>query len=127
MASVNNLYIKRTDFTSMTGDMTFENVKGFYYEGSFYKDFKELYIDGNDLVVITNINNYKIASTNHVWNLVYIDNTWLHLDLTWDDPVSEDNEDILDDKYFLISTDKLLTLDKSDSHHFNKNLYLETK
>ena len=66
MASVNNLYIKRTDFTSMTGDMTFENVKGFYYEGSFYKDFKELYIDGNDLVVITNINNYKTIFKNYV-------------------------------------------------------------
>ena len=66
MVSVNNLYIKRTDFTSMTGDMTFENVKGFYYEGSFYKDFKELYIDGNDLVVITNINNYKTIFKNYV-------------------------------------------------------------
>lgn len=66
MASANNLYIKRTDFTSMTKDMTFENVNGFYYEGSFYKDFKELYIDGNDLVVITNINNYKTIFKNYV-------------------------------------------------------------
>ena len=66
MASANSLYIKRTDFTSMTEDMTFENVNGFYYEGSFYKDFKELYIDGNDLVVITNINNYKTIFKNYV-------------------------------------------------------------
>lgn len=88
---------------------------------SSYTDAMAIFLEKFD------INNYKIASTNHVWNLVYIDNTWLHLDLTWDDPVSEDNKDILDDKYFLISTDNLLTLDKSDSHHFNKNLYLEAK
>ena len=36
-----------------------------------------------------NIPNYKIASGTHVWNAVYINNTWLHLDLTWDDPVSK--------------------------------------
>ena len=31
------------------------------------------------------IKNYKIASSNHVWNYVYIENNWYHLDLTWDE------------------------------------------
>ena len=35
-----------------------------------------------------NIDNYKIASNTHIWNLVKINNKWLHLDPTWDDPVT---------------------------------------
>lgn len=74
-----------------------------------------------------NINNYKIASEEHIWNLVYLNNNWLHLDLTWDDPVNENSKDILDYNYYLITTKKLKEIDNSKSHRFNKDFYLELK
>jgi len=78
--------------------------------------------------------NYKIATTNkttgHVWNVVKINNEWLHLDLTWDDPVSSDNKDYLYHKYFLIDTEELMTADSnitSEEHNFNQAIYSELK
>ena len=72
------------------------------------------------------IKNYKIASKTHVWNAVYVNGKWLHLDLTWDDPVSNRGP-ILDHKYFLISNEELLRADDEniDSHEFNKTIYLQ--
>jgi len=72
------------------------------------------------------IKNYKIASTTHVWNAVYIDNTWYHLDLTWDDPVS-DRGPILDYSYFLINNNQLKEADGEEitTHNFDKTIYLE--
>ena len=73
-----------------------------------------------------NIKNYRILSKSHVWNFVYVEGEWLHLDLTWDDPTSEDNTDRLTDKYFLISTEELEQ--KNDGEHdFDKNIYIEAK
>lgn len=68
MVLAENIYLKQSDLINMTGDMTFVNVKSIYYEGSFYKDVKELYIEGNNLIVITNNNNYKIIITDYVKN-----------------------------------------------------------
>lgn len=70
--------------------------------------------------------NYKIASDSHVWNAVLVDNKWLHLDLTWDDPVSEQGVDYLYHKYFLVNNDELLKADGTlNNHIFNKSIYLE--
>lgn len=82
--------------------------------------------------------NYKIATTNqndnktegHVWNAVKVNEEWLHLDLTWDDPVSSDGKDYLYHKYFLIDTQELITADSnitSEEHNFNKAIYTELK
>lgn len=80
------------------------------------------------------ITNYKVATTNetsgHVWNALELNNEWLHLDLTWDDPVSSDNKDYLYHKYFLINTEELITADSnitSKEHLFNKSIYTELK
>lgn len=70
------------------------------------------------------IPNYKITSEAHVWNMVYIDNKWLHLDLTFDDPILSNGKEIISHKYFLITTDQLLKLDKQE-HNFNKNIFKE--
>lgn len=85
-----------------------------------------------------NIKNYKIATTKesissssngHIWNAVYLNNQWLHLDLTWDDPVSDDGKDYLYHKYFLIDTTTLNKVDSGkveiEEHNFDKNYYLE--
>lgn len=68
------------------------------------------------------IPNYKIATENHIWNYVKIDNEWLHLDLTWDDPVSNDGKDILDDSFFLITDDELKNIEKEE-HIYNADIY----
>ncbi len=72
--------------------------------------------------------NYKIASEEHVWNAVYIDNNWYHLDLTWDDPISTSGRDILLHDYFLISDNDLTKLDMKATkreHIYNRDIYLE--
>ena len=71
------------------------------------------------------IPNYRISSDTHIWNLVYIDNNWYHLDLTWDDPTREDNIDTLLHTYFLINTNKLKSLNTSH-HNFDETIYKET-
>lgn len=73
-----------------------------------------------------NIDNYKITSDNHVWNLVNLNNKWLHLDLTWDDPVTSDGSERLEEIFFLI-TDKRLKQLNVDEHNYDKNVYLELK
>lgn len=71
-----------------------------------------------------NIINYKISNDQHIWNLVFLDGTWYHLDLTWDDPVSEKN--ITRDNYFLIKTDTLKKLD-DNVHYFKNDYFPETR
>lgn len=72
------------------------------------------------------VNNFKIGTDKHVWNAIYLDNKWQHIDMTWDDPVTSNNTQILSHDYFLISTLKLKQLDKT-SHNFDTKLYLEFK
>lgn len=69
-----------------------------------------------------NIINYKISNDEHIWNLVYIDGSWYHLDLTWDDPISDMN--VNRDTYFLITTETLEKLNDG-THNFNKTIYKE--
>lgn len=74
------------------------------------------------------IPNFKIASATHIWNAVYLNDSWLHLDLTWDDPVSASGRDILDHSYFLIDDETLTTLDeKIKEHIYDIDVYLEFK
>lgn len=71
--------------------------------------------------------NYKVASKTHVWNAVKINGKWKHIDLTWDDPVSEDHSvnNILH-KFYLIDTESLEEFDIKD-HTFDKSIYVELK
>lgn len=70
------------------------------------------------------IDNYKIASDNHIWNLVKINNKWLHLDLTWDDPVTQTGVQKLEDIFMLIDNKELKEL-KVTQHKYDKNIYKE--
>lgn len=83
-----------------------------------YSDAMKIFLDRFGII------NYKISSENHVWNLVYIDGNWYHLDLTWDDPVVDTGVDILEYNYFLITTEELHTIEK-EQHNFNTDVYLE--
>ena len=73
-----------------------------------------------------NIQNYKINSENHIWNLVELDGKWYHLDVTWDDPIASDGKQYLIHNFFMISTEELLKLDRLE-HNFDKETYLEAK
>ncbi len=70
--------------------------------------------------------NFKISSEDHVWNGVYINGKWLHLDLTWDDPITSNDRDVLEHSYFLITNEKLKNLQKSRKDHtFKVARYME--
>ena len=82
--------------------------------------------------------NFKVATTSdeisyesngHIWNAVKIDDEWLHLDLTWDDPVSSDGKNYLYHKYFLVTTEEMKASDYGnvsvEEHNFNKAIYQE--
>mgnify|MGYP004551798397 FL=1 len=85
------------------------------------------YTDAMELVLERmNVISYKVASENHIWNGVNLDNKWYHLDLTWDDPVTPDNSQILDNSFFLIDTNKLLEIETTE-HQFNQDIYTELK
>ena len=66
--------------------------------------------------------NYKISTNSHIWNVVYINGTWKHLDLTWDDPVTNTGEDILEYNFFLISDEELENKNTSQ-HNYDKSIY----
>ncbi len=83
-----------------------------------YTDAMALFLDK------MNIPNIKIASSNHIWNVVYIDGEWKHLDLTWDDPVVNTGENILTYNYYLIST-KELEEKQDNQHNYNKDIFKE--
>jgi len=68
------------------------------------------------------IENYKISNETHIWNLVYINGIWTHLDSTWDDPISDRN--LNRDTYFLITYDELVALN-DETHSFDKKIYTE--
>lgn len=107
-------------------DQTYQSstAYGVLFEGygicSGYSDAMAIFLDK------LKIPNYKISNDNHIWNLVYIDNSWLHIDLTWDDPISSTGKDYLNYDYFLITTEELEKLDDNE-HSFNSDLFKEAK
>ncbi len=83
-----------------------------------YTDSMAIFL--NDL----GIKNFRVSSDAHVWNAVYVENSWYNLDLTWDDPVTPDRRNLLEYNYFLINTEKLKTLG-DNQHNFNTEVYKE--
>ncbi len=103
-----------------------------YATCSGYTDAMALFLEKME------IKNFKVATelmqkdiSGHVWNAVYLDNQWLHLDLTWDDPVSSDGKDYLQHKYFLITSEELEEADTGEvvvkEHIFSERIYPELK
>lgn len=122
----NSLYDKeRASIIESGGETDFSNSHkaiGPLVDGlslcSGYSDAMKIFLDK------LGVTNYKISNSRHIWNLVYIDNAWLHLDLTWDDPITNTGENLLLHNFFLIDTDALLKLD-SEGHNFNPDYYKE--
>lgn len=70
--------------------------------------------------------NYRVATNEHIWNLVNINGNYLHIDATWDDPVTSNGSDQLLHDFFLINNQRLQQLDKTQ-HVFDTNIYIEGK
>ncbi len=129
-----------------------ENGKSKYQSNTAWGPLFEGYATCNGYtdamaIILTKLGykNYKIAttpdqisykSTGHVWNAVYVDLNdkkgprWLHIDLTWDDPVSKNGKDYLYHKYFLVDNEAIKKVDsegetKIEEHNFDASVYLE--
>ena len=85
---------------------------------SGYSDAMKIFLDKLNIV------NYKVSNDQHIWNLVLLQGEWLHLDLTWDDPISDKN--ITRDNYFMI-TNKTLGLLNDKVHYFDSIIFTEAK
>lgn len=70
------------------------------------------------------IPNLEVNSEDHKWNLVYVDNKWSHLDVTWDDHDETIYGSYITYDYFLIDTNTLLSLDNLH-HNFDRTKFLE--
>ena len=70
-----------------------------------------------------NIKNIKLPSEDHIWNYIYFDNKWYHVDLTWDDDEVHKNNT---SNFFMIDTTQLHKLD-TEKHNFDTELFKETK
>lgn len=55
---------------------------------------------------------------NHAWNLVKLDDGYYHVDVTWDDPVIDDGQDIIRYNFFNLNDSEI-----SKTHTWNKENY----
>lgn len=83
-----------------------------------YTDLMQIFLEK------MNVKNFRVSSEKHVWNAVLLNNQWLNLDLTWDDPVVVGGKDYLEHNYFMISTSELQRIETTE-HTFNTNNYPE--
>ncbi len=126
---LHNYIINHTKYDTDRSDHQIINYRsdtayGPLFEGyaicSGYTDLMAIYLDKLD------IPNFKVASENHIWNALYINNQWVNLDLTWDDPVTLDGSDVLGHDFFLITTEEMKQLE-DDQHRFPVDIYQELK
>lgn len=75
--------------------------------------FMELLNIESKLVIGTDL----ISGLGHSWNMVSLDNKWYHIDVTWDDPVPDQGENV-QYKYFLIRDE-----DIEKDHKWKKSDY----
>ena len=123
--AIHDYIINHTQYDKERADSKIVNYKsdnayGVLIEGyglcGGYTDTMALFLDK------LNVKNYKVSTNNHTWNRVYINDKWLHLDLTWDDPISEDGKNVLDHNYFLIPTNDLKAIEKNE-HNYDASIY----
>lgn len=107
---------KANNISKYNSDMAIGTLFQGHSTCSGYTDTMAIFLDK------LGIENIKIITKKHTWNAIKLDNKWYHLDLTWDDPITNNKTNIILHDYFLITTDQLLNKDKSE-HNFDRNLY----
>ena len=121
---------------SNTSNYKSYNAYGPLFEGfatcNGYTDLMAIYLTKmgyDNYKIATTPDEISYSATGHIWNAVKVNDEWLHIDLTWDDPVSSDNKDYLFHTYFLVTTEAMHEADKGETvieeHNFNKLYYLE--
>lgn len=125
---IHDYIINNTEYDKLKIDNINDNTYssstayGLIFEGkavcSGYADTMALFLDK------MGIPNFRVASETHVWNLVKLDNKWYHLDLTWDDPYSENGDNIISYYYYLIDYQTLKSKGTIE-HIFDQNVYKE--
>lgn len=115
---IHNYILNHTVYDKNTNNFDINSAYGSLIEGhavcSGYADAFSIFMN------IYKIPNIRVSSENHLWNIVYINGKWLHIDLTWDD--SENNK--YDNNYFLITKEKLFSLDTKE-HNFDESFFIE--
>ena len=115
---IHNYILNHTVYDKNTNNFDINSAYGSLIEGhavcSGYADAFSIFMN------IYKIPNIRVSSENHLWNLVYINGKWLHIDLTWDN--SENNK--YDNNYFLITKEKLFSLDTKE-HNFDESFFIE--
>ncbi len=124
--AIHDFVINNTEYDELKsdniGDTTYKSntAYGVLIQGygicSGYADAMAIFLNKLD------IKNYKISNDSHIWNLVYVNGKWVHVDATWDDPISEYNANR--DTYLLIDTEELTKLDDG-THKFDKTIFSE--
>ena len=124
---IHDYIINKTTYDSNRSDKGIINYKSDIAYGPLfevyaicggYSDLMEIFLER------LKIKNYKVSTDTHVWNAVYINGNWLHIDLTWDDPITSDGSNIIDHKFLLIDTKKLLEIETTQ-HNFDNKTYKE--
>ena len=125
--NIHDFIIKNTRYDSDRSDSNLVQYKsdtayGPLFQGyalcGGYTDLMELFLER------LKVKSYKISSEEHIWNAVEFNGVWYHLDLTWDDPVVSDGTEFLEHTYFMIDTNTLQTVEKTQ-HNFNNTRYKE--
>lgn len=81
-----------------------------------YSDAMAIFLD------IINVPNIIVSSDTHAWNLVYVDDQWLHIDSTWNDTENKK----YDYEFYEITTAELFSLDTKE-HSFPRAFFIEAK
>jgi hypothetical protein len=127
--NIHDYIINNTKYDSDRSDNNIINYKsdtayGPLFQGyaicGGYTDLMQLFLER------MNIKSFRVSSDSHIWNAVYLNDTWLNLDLTWDDPVASDGNDYLEYNYFLVDTNTLLR-EENTQHIFDEEVFQEVK
>ncbi len=123
----NTVYDSSVDFENQEHSSTnSNNAVGLLFNGkaicSGYSDTMAIFLS------MYGYNNYKISSDQHIWNLLLFDGNWVHIDATWDDPVTTNGENVLLHDFFMVNSDELFSKDNAlekNNHNYDSSLYIE--
>ena len=65
-------------------------------------------------MILQGINCEYVSNNGHGWNLIELDGEWYHMDVTWDDPVPDEEGRVLY-THFMMTDEMLATLDSHDN------------
>lgn len=118
---LNNTYDHSISTAHPAGDIA--NVESLLFQHtsvcSGYAETFQLFMDALNIPCksVVGTANGTNGIENHEWNIVKINDSWHHVDVTWDDPDTKDK--LISYQYFLI-TDKAMSV----NHTWNKNDYV---